>query len=251
MQDRILQISESGIETADLKVKSLMQNMVNARTPGFKESDVVVRAFPLYLERAEARQRAGTVAGETSRAEGVFQNPIPGTLLQTGKDTDLAIAGDGYFVIQCPWGEGYTKDGRFRKDTQGSWKSINGDYPLMGMSGAIEVSPGSEITISPQGEVLADKVMVDKIRIVDFAHRDKLGSVGGTIFRMPEGKNLETIELSTPRILQGYLETSNVNVINQMVNLILLSRIYGVNTKVVQTRDLVLSRALEMGKPAQ
>ena len=103
MTDKIFEIGDSGIEAAEERAKSLMNNMVNAETPGYRKSDVTVKAFPLELEAAEARQK-GKIGPMAPKVEGAYYSHAPGALVRTGNDTDLAIGGDGFFVIEGPFG---------------------------------------------------------------------------------------------------------------------------------------------------
>lgn len=237
-----MRIGQSGLETTDEKVKSLMNKMVNAETPGFKGSEVVVRSFPLELQAAEKKLQS-----EEPRVEGTFYNHIKGSLMRTGGKTDLALGSDGFFVVLGQWGEGYTRDGRFTLDSEGKLISTVGKFPLLGQNGPIIIPPGTSIEISQNGEVRAGDNLIDRIRVVNFDSLQDLESVNGSIFKNPEGR-LNPIEVESPRIVQGYIEASNVNVIDQMMELIYLNRIYNIDTKIVQTRDANLSRALEMGK---
>lgn len=242
MTDSILGIGQSGLETTDEKVKGLMNKMVHAETPGFKSSDVTVRSFPLELESAQRRIQA-----ETPKVEGTFYNHTQGSLIRTGKSTDLALGSEGFFVILCPWGEGYTRDGRFTVNAEGQLVSTVGNYPLLGQNGPIQITPGTEIEIGQDGEVRSGATVLDRIRVTNFAGKQELESVNGTIFKNPDQK-LAPVEIDSPRIIAGYIEASNVNIVDQMMELIYLSRIYNLDTKIVQTRETTLTRALDMGK---
>lgn len=246
-----MRIGESGLTSADIKVKSLMNNMANARTPGYREADVVTRAFPSYLLQAEQRiSRRGEDSLYEARVDKTYYNLLPGSLQPTGNDLDLAIEGDGFFAIQAPWGEAYTRDGRVSIDKDGRLVTVAGNFLVMGQKGPIAVTPGAKIVVSERGEILLNDQLIDRLKIATFAHPERLQYVNGIIFRLPDTGLMAEIK-DVPRIRQGFVEAANVNVINQMVDLIMLSRAYGINTKVIQTRDVVLSRALEMGKPAQ
>jgi flagellar basal body rod protein FlgG len=242
MTDPILRIGQSGLETTEEKVKSLTNKMVNAETPGFKGSEILVRSFPLELQAAEKRLQS-----EEPKVEGTFYNHLHGSLIRTANPTDLALGSDGFFTVLCPWGEGYTRDGRFTLDAEGRLVSTVGNYPLMGQNGPIIVTPGTEIEISQLGDVKAGKTLVDRIRVVDFPAKQNLESVNGTIFRDASGQ-LEVREVDSPRIVQGYVEASNVSVIDSMMEMIYLSRIYNLDAKIISTRDTSMSRAIEMGK---
>ena len=161
MTDPILKIGQSGLETTDERVKSLVNKMVNAETPGFKGSDVVIRSFPLELEAAQKK-----ISAEQPQVEGTFYSQLKGSLVRTGGVTDFALGSDGFFVLSCPWGEGYTRDGRFTVDNEGKLVSTAGNFPLLGQNGPIIIPPGSAIELSQTGEIRVDGTVVDRIRVV-------------------------------------------------------------------------------------
>ena len=180
------------------------------------------------------------------KVQGAFRSQAAGTLVQTGGSTDLAIGGDGYFVVETPWGEGYTRDGRFTLDAEGRLVTVAGNYPLLGQSGPIVIIPGARVEFSQTGDVRVDDQVVEKVRVVNFENPAKLEAVSGSLFRNLGEAELK--EVQYPRIIQGYVEASNVNIIQEMMELIYLSRAYNINTKMISTRDGLLTRTLEMGK---
>ncbi|MEK7376976.1 MAG: flagellar hook basal-body protein [Candidatus Margulisiibacteriota bacterium] len=250
MADRILEIGRRGLETTDEKVKAMMNNIVNAQTPGFRKTDLQITSFPAALEKAKNK-----VEGEPSamlpKVAGVYQDKTHGALLRTGSATDLAVAGDGYFVLQGSAGELFTRDGRFTLDENGVLTSVAGKNPVMGQGGPIAVIPGSRVDITQDGDVKSDGVAIDRIRIVKFEDQSKLESINNVMFKLPENGGAHYTVDENPRVLQGYTEASNVNIMDEMMQMIYLQRIYGMDAKIVQTRDASLSRSLEMGRPSQ
>ncbi|MFA4967235.1 MAG: flagellar hook basal-body protein [Candidatus Margulisiibacteriota bacterium] len=242
MTDPILSIGQSGLETTDERVKSLVNKMVNAETPGFKQSDVIVRSFPLELSAAQKKLQA-----EKPMVEGTFYSHIKGSLVRTGGLTDFALGSDGFFIVSCPWGEGYTRDGRFTVNSQGQLVSTVGNFPLLGQSGPISVPPDAAIEVSQNGEITLNGTPVDRIRVVNFENLQNLEPVNGSIFKNP-ASDLNPIEVDSPRIVQGYVESSNANIVDQMMELIVVNRLYNMDAKIVSTRDQMMNKALDMGK---
>ena len=242
MSDPILDIGAAGLETTDEKVKSLVNRMVNAETPGFKSSDVTVRSFPLELEAAQNKLNS-----QKPTIDGTFYNHIQGSLIRTGKNTDLVIGTPGFFVLSCPWGEGYTRDGRFSIDKEGRIVSTAGNFPLLGTNGPITVNSSGQIQITETGQIIVDSVPIEKIRVVDFDEKQSLESVNGVIFR-DSGKNISIKEIESPKIGQGYIEASNAKVIDQMMDLIYLNRLYNLDAKIISMRDASMAKAMEIGR---
>lgn len=242
--DPIFKIGEAGLNAAEEKIKNLMTKMVNSETPGFKGSDVLVRSFPLELEAAEKR-----INSMAPRVEGTYYNHHQGTLVKTGNQTDIALGSQGCFVILGEWGEGYTRDGRFKLSEQGRLLSSVGNYPLLGRMGPIEVAPGSLIEITQDGDVKANGTVVDRIRVVQFDKKDlpNLVSLNGSIFR-GGSYDLSAEEVETPRIAQGYIESSNVSIMEEMRDMVIVQRYAQGNADIIKARDAGLSRSMTIGR---
>lgn len=245
MTDRIFEIGEAGLASADQRVQKLMDNMVNSKVPGYRKSEAVVRGFPLELQAAEQR-----IASMRPQVDGTYYSDIKGALIKTDGKLDLALGSNGYFVLAGQWGEGYTRDGRFQIDRDGRMLSVAGNYPVMGESGPIIVSQGAEIEISQSGVVMADGVEIDRILVVQPELKDSLESLNGSIFKKKDPYTV-MLNIESPRVIQGYIEASNVNIIDQMMEMINLERSTAINTKIIQARDASLARAMELGKPTQ
>ncbi|MBU0502111.1 MAG: flagellar hook basal-body protein [bacterium] len=245
MTDRIMEIGEAGLESADQKVRKLMDNMAGAEIPGYRKSDAIIRAFPLELEAANQR-----ISAMKPQVEGSYFNDSQGALIKTGGKLDIALGGEGFFVVVGPWGEGYTRDGRFRIDQEGRLLSVAGNFPVLGEHGPIILPQGADVEFEQTGEIKVDDVVIDKIYVVNPERQEDFESLNGSLFRL-QGTSANLVEIENPRLIQGYIESSNVNMIEQMMEMIYLERAYGLGTKVVQARDGSLARAMELGRPTQ
>ncbi len=240
MNDRIYEISRSGLTDADDRMKQLMNDVVNARTPGFKKSESVTRSFALELEESQRRLRGG----EVPRSEGTFFSHIQGALVPTKQPWDLTIGNDGFFVLQGPQGLIYTRDGRFKVLSDGSVVSSTNNYPLLGSYGPVVVDPQKTSEITGIGEVRSGDEIVNKIRVVNFENAQLLKSYNGVLFYNPSLAG-ET-EVTDPKIVRGYLEASNANIAEEMMNMYSLRQQYNFNAKVIEIRNQMLSRAQEL-----
>lgn len=251
MADRILEIGKSALETSEMKAKMLMNNVANAQTPGYRKSDVVTTSFPILLENAtRSTEDRGVSFLSMPKVQGSYNDMQNGAMFKTGSNTDMAIGGEGFFVVMSREGEFFTRDGRFYINEDGRLLTSSGDFPVLGRSGPISVTPGSKFEISRSGAVIVDDVETDKIRILKFRDRSGLVSVNNSFFKSPpEGIVYE--EEENPIIAQGFIESSNVSVINEMTNMITTQRSYELAAKIIKNREADMQKIIEIGRPAQ
>jgi flagellar basal-body rod protein FlgF/flagellar basal-body rod protein FlgG len=153
-----------------------------------------------------------------------------GALQKTGNDLDLALQGSGFFVVQTRSGPRYTRDGAFQVSSKGQLVTAGGD-PVLGQRGAITMLPGP-VSISPDGTISSNGAVTGKLRVVSFAAGTELKSSGGTYYTAPANT---TGVASDSAVQQGVLESSNVNPVSGMVELISAQR-----------SDEMMQRALSM-----
>ncbi len=251
MADRILEIGKNALETSEMKAKMLMNNVANAQTPGYRKSDVVATSFPLALENAtRSEENRGTSFMAIPKVTGSYNDMRYGAMFKTGSNTDMAIGGDGYFVVLSREGEFFTRDGRFYINEDGRLLTSSGNFPVMGRSGPISIAPGSKFEVSRNGALLVDDVEVDKIRVVKFRDPSSLVSVNNSFFKSPQ-QGVVYEEDESPTIAQGFIESSNVSIINEMTNLITTQRSYELAAKIIKNREADMQKIIEIGRPVQ
>lgn len=225
-----LYTSASGMLPQVKKQEITANNVANAGTTGFKKD----RLFTKELGRAELRQIKTKSDWEQPMATNTFVDFEPGVFDRTGNPLDLAIDGDGFFTLQLPDGTtGITRAGSYEVNADGVIQFPGGAI-LMGESGPIQVNNG-KISIAATGEVDVDGFTVGKIVPVTVDDLTKLDKAGSSLFIVPQNVPLVPVTYST--VQQGYVEASNVDIVQEMVEMIISYREYEANAKAVQTQD--------------
>lgn len=202
-------------------------NVANVATAGYKRD----RVFQKVLTEAK---------DEPSYNMWEVPDFSQGTLRETGDPLNVAITGNGFFVIDGEDGPRYTRNGSFTLNNEGELV-LQGAGPVMGENGPIEVKGKLEISID--GDVFVNGTMVDRLKIVDFENKtDVLRKAGHSLFELEDDKT-EEIEATGHRIDQGFLEESNVNAVEEMVNMLSIMRYFEATQKTMQTLDSVLEKA--------
>ncbi len=228
----------------------IANNLANVNTTGFKKVKAEFQDLLYQTSRSAGADQGGGNAVPTSLQIGhgsrlistskIFTN---GELTQTGERLDIAIQGDGFFEVQLPDGtQAYTRDGALKVASDGRVTTSDG-LPLQG--GWQPIPAGTEqISISSNGAVTvkgSGGIQTFQVNLVRFANPAGLESAGRNIFKETPASG--TAEIGNPgengfgELQQGYLEMSNVKVVEEMVNMILAQRAYEVNSKAVQTAD--------------
>jgi flagellar basal-body rod protein FlgF len=214
-------------------------NIANAGTAGFRADRVTFR-------EALTAARSADVASVNNGATTI--DARPGSLSSTENPLDLALEGDGMFAVTTPQGPRYTRAGNFRLDDDR--KLVNGDgHAVRGDGGSTIVIPpdASSIQIGPDGTVRADDVAVGKLELVKF-NANQLRREGGSLYAVPNGSAAQAGD--PPKVRQGMLEVSNVNIVRGVVDLVKVSRTYESLMRVIQGYHDVESRAArELGGP--
>jgi flagellar basal-body rod protein FlgG len=168
----------------------------------------------------------------------IITDHTAGNIKNTGVATDLALSGDGFFVIQTPDGERFTRDGSFKINDAGFLVN-NVGYPVMNTENQ-PIAITGEFNVQKNGDILVDNQPIATLKIVDFADRRYLQKEGGWMNARGQGYNV----LQNPGVLQFYQESSNVNTMKEMVNLISATRAYEASQKVVQAVDETMGIAI-------
>ena len=238
--DKLLYIASSGANQ-DLVATSLRaNNLANAQTNGFKAQLEQARSMPVYGEGLPTRVFAMT--------ESPTNNYESGPMIQTGRDLDVAVQGDGWFAVQDAQGnEAYSRDGNFQLGADGVLEDVHGNM-VMGDTGPIflpvpldnlNIAADGTISIRPQGAPESVLEEVGRLKLVKPEYRDMERGNDG-LFRLQDGSVAQADE--TVAIRTGMLEGSNVNAIDEMVNMLSLQRHYELQVKMMKKADTLDTR---------
>ncbi len=255
---RSLWTAATGMHAQTLNIDVLSNNLANVNTSGFKKSRADFQDL-LYETRRLAGASSsdqtevptGIQIGHGTRPAAIQKMFMEGEYKQTKNELDMAIEGDGFFQITMPDGTlGYTRAGAFKLDSEG--RVVNSDGYLLEPevsfpSDTITVSIGADGTISILQAGQSQPTEVGFIELARFVNPAGLNSIGKNLY-LETGASGEPLtgtagEEALGTIAQGYLEMSNVSVVEEMVNLITAQRAYEVNSKSIQSADEMLQIA--------
>jgi len=226
-------------EQVSTSIDALMQefyiithNLANVSTVGYKR---MCNAFSKSLE-------AQAVGEETYSPGSIDLNSAfdfsQGSIVETGRPLDFALYGKGFFVIETPEGPLYTRNGMFNTNQNGQIVDCNGRI-VAGAAGLITIPTSvglSHLNVSSDGTVSAGGTVIGKFRLVDFEdNENKLVPVGSNCFQMPE-EDIEPIAAEHIVVKQGYQEASNVKMIDELVDMIMVARLYEANMKLISAQ---------------
>lgn len=241
---RGLYISASGMMSELTRNDVSANNLANVNTSGFKKDTATFRAFPeLLMKRINDVADRGQSPKIGNLGGGSIVDEIA-TLYDTGQlksadnPFDLALEGNNYFTIKTPSGNMYTKNGSFQLDGNGYLVTSEGNF-VLGQKGRIQVT-GKSFAVSQSGQVSVDGNYVDTLQLASFANqRTDLKKVGDSLF-----SSNAALPQAQGRVLQNFIEGSNVNAVNEMVDLITIMRSYEANQKAIQAHDSTLDKAV-------
>ncbi len=221
-------------------VDIVANNIANSSTTGFKRQGI---QFETYVSRPSPRQSTSFVYDRAT-----YRDTTPGTTVATGNPLDLAIQGDGYFQVQTPQGIRYTRDGAFRTDGEGQVVTSTG-LPVLSDGGQPLTLPedARNITISGDGTVTAQtgtatsRAQLGKLGVVKFDNDMALSPINGSLL----ATNQIPVPVTGNAIVQGSIESSNVNPVAEITNLIRIQRAYEQATNLAAQENGRLTTAID------
>ncbi|MGB2823922.1 MAG: flagellar hook-basal body protein [Phycisphaerae bacterium] len=236
----------SSLEALTEQYRSITGNLANANTPGFKRTRV---SFEQTLAEAvsgsASSEQSGPATGQVS-ANGAIDFS-QGAMTQTGRALDLALGGRGFFTLKTVDGELYTRSGKLHVNDQRQLVDSVGRI-VGGSGGAPIVAPATvstmDIRVTREGDVRAGGTSIGRLEIVDFDDLSKLAPRGSDCFEALEGAGRK--DAVAPAVRQRHLESSNVSVVEELVGLIMVTRLYEANIKSISVQDEQMKNILEV-----
>jgi len=258
---RALFTAATGMEAQQLRIDSIANNLANVNTTGFKRQRAEFQdLFYETLRAAGARSGdgsqlpTGVQLGHGVKTASISRIFTQGDRINTGGALDMAIDGDGFFQVQKPGGETlYTRDGTFKLDGDGNLVTAAGDPVIPNInvpidSESLTVRPDGTVTVVQPGSTAVTEL--GQIELARFANPSGLRAAGGNLFAATEASGDPELgvagEEGYGEISQGFLEGSNVNVAEELVQMILAQRAFETNSRVIRAGDEMLRNAAQL-----
>lgn len=232
--DKLIYTAMSGAKHIFGRQASVAHNLANAVSTGFRAEEHRLRAVPVVSESQPTRVFAVDAS--------VANDMTPGPITQTGRQLDVAVQGQGWLALALPDGsEAYTRNGSLEVNVNGVLQTKNG-IPVQGDGGPVSIPPDNEITIGADGMISLKPssgaqntvTQVGTLKLVNPQEADLVRGADG-LFRLRDGSAAEVDP--NVKVVSGYLEGSNVNVVDQLVAMISLARQFETQLKLLSTAE--------------
>ena len=253
----------SGMNAQQQRLDAISNNLANVDTTSYKRDITVSKNFPELLLRrmdddgvyrnpfgsADAAPVIGKIGLGVELNE-LFTDFEQGSFKPTGGAADFALEGKGFFSVETPRGERYTRNGNFTVGVEGYLMTKEG-FPVLGEHGRINlqdtkytVNKNGEVWVRPINNTDANPVLLDRLKLVTFENDRFIKKEGSSLYTDTpvSGPAVAAEGPTRPTIAQGYIEASNVNVVNEMVQMIEVNRAYEANQKSIQSEDTMMAK---------
>jgi flagellar basal-body rod protein FlgF len=227
---------------ANRAMEVIANNLANLSTPAFKRESIEFEQYVVPVPATEA-EPGDTVNVSFVFDRGVARDLSEGRFEQTGSALDMSIAGSGYFVVQTPQGERYTRNGHFKLDDQGRLVTDDG-FEVQSDGGAITLQPQEgDLRVGNDGTLSTDLQTLGKLRVVTFADERALKKSGASLYQAADGQTAQAVP--QPRVRQGLIERSNVEPVIEISRMIELMRAYQASADLTKSGEDLLKQAIE------
>ena len=255
MTSAAMHIARTGLDAQDTRMRVISNNLANVNTTGFKKDRAAFETLayqvvtaPGAASTSESKYATGLNLGTGVRIQGTARIDTQGSMQQTGNSLDMALDGDGYFQVQLPGGQlGYTRAGNFSRSAEGLLVTSEGYQVQPGITvpeGATSITIGTDGTVSAtiQGQTEASEL--GQIQVASFPNAAGLQATGDNYLIETAASGAANLgvagEDGRGNVRQGELEASNVNVVEELVDMIECQRAYEVNSKMISATDDML-----------
>ncbi len=256
--NQALWIAKTGLDAQQTRMSVISNNLANVNTTGFKQDRAVFEDLLYQTIRQPGAQSStstqlpsGLMLGTGVRTVATEKQHTQGNIISTGNALDIAVQGRGFFQVLLPEGDiAYTRDGTFQLDSDGQVVMSNG-YPLEPSitvpTETTSITVGTDGTVSVQQAGQTSASVIGNIELADFINPTGLQAIGENLFKETSASG--TVTTATPgttgvgTVFGGALETSNVNVVTELINMIETQRAYEMNSKAISTADQMLQFA--------
>ena len=268
---RSLHISKTGMDASQFRLDVIANNLANVNTTGFKRSRGVFEDLMYQVIRQPGAKAenggnlpVGLMVGLGSNAVATQRIHTQGGLQNTGNTLDIAIVGEGFFRLQAPAGsaspEVYTRDGSFTLEPTGGTKArivhIASGLPLLAQGGEVIIDTATDnpITIKDDGYILTKSNPIPpgigKLQLATFTNPAGLNSIGSNVYENTDASGEPQVEdpktAGVGALKQGFLENSNVNITQELVDMIQAQRAFEINSRGIKTSDEMLQRLSQL-----
>jgi flagellar basal-body rod protein FlgG len=255
MTSAAMHIARTGLDAQDMRMRVISNNLANVNTTGYKRDRAAFETLayqtvtaPGAPSTAETKYAVGLNLGTGVRIQGTARIDTQGAMQTTGNALDLALDGDGYFQVQMPGGTlGYTRAGNFTRSPEGLLVTSEGYQVMPGITvpeGATAITVGTDGTVSATVPGQNEASELGQIQIASFANSAGLLSKGDNYLTETAASGAANLGVAglegRGNIRQGMLEASNVNVVEELVDMIETQRAYEVNSKMISATDDML-----------
>ncbi len=255
MSSSAMHIARTGLDAQDTRMRVISNNLANVNTTGFKRDRAAFETLAYQVVTApgaqstsETKYATGLNLGTGVKIQGTARIDTQGATQQTGNSLDMMLDGDGYFQVQLPGGElGYTRSGNFSRSPEGLMVTNEGYQVMPGITipeGATAITIGTDGTVSATVPGQAESQQIGQIQVAAFPNAAGLQATGDNYLRETGASGPANLGVAGQdgrgKVRQGALEASNVNVVEELVDMIECQRAYEVNSKMISATDDML-----------
>lgn len=256
----------SGAIAQSARLDTIANNIANVNTPGFKKDTQTFQEYVTANEKPPSVIQVPRIPASVESfydmqggdkayvdAAGTYTNFTQGSLKSTGGKLDLAIDGNGFFEVYTPQGVRLTRVGAFKLDGNGQLVTKDG-HPVLRAAGegqdpstrTFQVTGEQQISIAENGDVYEGENLLGRLSVVDVANKTSLHKIGSSLFDFKPNMQPEISNVQNPSVKQGFLEMSNVNVIQEMTDMISTTRVFESTQKAISAYDSMADKLINV-----